>query len=187
MAIFWHHVGDQLSKRDFPRTIGSQRFGLREFKLEDVESDIDEGVGFQLNELKDGYARIGSSTFQIWGVPTGAKTALNKLRTGDWLLLLNSSEDYGFFEYCGRVLLRVPGEQWKLSYKLWGEQKFPIILFLKGTIVYYPWPEFVNDLGYGTGLKGMGRVHSISEKALANSRFGSEYSFMSYVGSKTDQ
>jgi 5-methylcytosine-specific restriction protein A len=174
MTIFWHHVGDQLSKRDFPRTIGTTKIGLREFSLKDIKDQIEEHVGPEHAELQDGYDRIGSSTFQIWGVPTGAKTALKNLKTGDWLLLLNSSESYGYFEYFDRVLLKVPGQQWKLSFKLWGEGKFPIILCLKGKLIRYPWPEFVEDMGYGSGLKGMGRVHSIGKAAVINSKFGSK-------------
>jgi len=153
---------------------------LREFDIESVRDHIDENVGRQLKELQDGLDRIGSSTFQIWGVPTGAKLALKKLKTGDWLLLLNSSASYGFFEYAGRVLLRVPGEQWKLSQHLWGEQKFPLVVFLRGSLIHYPWSSFVEDMQYGEGLKGMGRVHSIGKAALNSSKFGSEEDLQSF-------
>ncbi len=183
MTVFWHHVGDDLSKRDFPLTIGSQKIGLREFDFDDIMPYIDEIVGPSQREFQDSKDRIGSSKFQIWGIPSGAKSALKNLKLGDTFLLLNTDQSYGFFEYSGRVLCRLPSEQWRLSFKLWGERKFPLIVLLRGNLIHYPWPNFLDDMSYGAGFKGMGRVHTIAKPRLSETRFGSEESFLEHLSS----
>jgi hypothetical protein len=140
MAVFWQHVGDQNSRRDLPRTIGTPSSGLREFSLTEIESGIDVECG-ERADLARRLARIGNGAFQIWGFPSGAEEVLRKMETGDYLLLLDSNADWGSFRYFGRVFLRLPGKQWKLSERLWGEGRYPIVTFVRGQLVNYPWPN----------------------------------------------
>jgi hypothetical protein len=175
MTVFWHHVGDAMSVRDFPKTIGNTRTGnLKVFYLSELQAYLDPFSGPQQHEMADAFARIGEAGFQIWGVPAGAKKQFNRISVGDTLLLLNTDQDFGSFQYIGHVLLPLQGEHWKLSDYLWGEQKFPLILFLVGTVVGYPWPKFVEDMKYGSGIKGLGRLHSIGKQSLQDSTYHDE-------------
>ena len=174
MSVFWQHVGDQLSQRDFPRTLGSPQNGLREFRVGDLRSHISDLAPIQCSELNRNLLRIGESTFQIWGLPTGAAKTLSKMETGDYFLALNTNADWGAFKYVGRVLYYLPGEHWELSLHLWKERKFPLILLLRGSLVDYPWQRFLSDFKYGAGLKPKGRTFRIAEKSFANGPFATE-------------
>lgn len=176
-TVFWQHVGAANSARDFPRTIGTPRAGLCEFSADEVQDHLSELGPLQQAELARNFDRIGKTRFQIWGLPTGAKDILKKMITGDYLLLLDTNGEGGAFRYFGRVLYPLPSEHWDLSMHLWKEVTFPIIVFLRGSLVEYPWLRFLSDFDYGTGLKPMGRTYRIAKKAIANSRFGDEAAF----------
>jgi hypothetical protein len=177
VTVFWQHVGLANSARDFPRTIGTSIGGLCEFSIDDVRHHLNELGPLQQSELVRNFNRIGTTKFQIWGLPTGAKDTLKNMITGDYLLLLDTNGEEGAFRYFGRVLYHLPSEHWDLSMHLWKERTFPIIVFLRGTLGSYPWFKFLSDLAYGSGLKPMGRTYRIAKKAIERSRFGEEAAF----------
>jgi hypothetical protein len=131
MSIFWQHVGDQLGARDFPRTLGTPRNGLRYFRVEDIRPHLSELSPPQASELERNLTRIGASPFQIWGLPTGAAETLSKMGVGDYFMALDTNAEWGAFRYIGRVLYYLPEQQWDLSLHLWKERKFPLIVLLK--------------------------------------------------------
>jgi hypothetical protein len=162
MTAFWQHVGAANSAK---------------FSTDDVAHQLSELGPLQQAELSRNFDRIGKTKFQIWGLPTGAKDILKKMITGDYLLLLDTNGEGGAFRYFGRVLYRLPSEHWDLSANLWKESTYPIIVFLRGSLVAYPWLKFLSDFGYGSGLKPMGRTYRIAKAAVGNSRFGNEEIF----------
>jgi hypothetical protein len=54
----------------------------------------------------------------------GARDVLADMKTGDFLMLLESSD----FRYVGQVIHRVSQPCWDLSRHIWSEQRFPIII-----------------------------------------------------------
>lgn len=139
MTVFWQHVGAANSARDFPRTIGKTPTGLCEFSTDEVRHRLSELGPLQAAEVARNFERIGKTTFQIWGLPTGAKDVLKKMITGDYLLLLDTNGEGGAFRHFGRVLYLLPAEHWDLSMHLWKRKSYPIIVFLRGCLVAYPW------------------------------------------------
>ena len=130
MTIFFQHVGEAGGRRDFPRTIGTARAGLVYFNFEDIESYL-EGVGTdELRRLRRATEEIDENGFQIWGIPSGAKTILRDLKIDDYLLLLEAVGPGGSFAYGGRIIARPSGECFALSRHLWGEGRFPIIVLI---------------------------------------------------------
>jgi 5-methylcytosine-specific restriction enzyme A len=124
MTIYFQHVGEQGGKRDFPKTIGTPADGLVRFNLDNL-SEVTAALGTnQRQELEDTLRKEVPNGFQIWGIPSGAKSVLKNLRRGDWLLLLLSDGPGGSFYYGGRVVFRPEREMFDVSSRLWGEAKF---------------------------------------------------------------
>jgi hypothetical protein len=175
------HVGDQLSARDFPRTLGTPSRGLRQFELEEVRSRMSDVASAQMAAIDRDFLAIGKNTFQIWGLPTGAAKTLAKIGPGDYFMALDTNAEWGAFKYIGRVLSYLPGEHWNLSQHLWKESKFPLILLLHGVLVKYPWHQFLSDFGYSAGFLPMGRTYRISKTTLGKSDFANDLDFFNYL------
>ena len=142
MTVYWQHVGVAGATRDFPRTIGTQHTGLIHFNWQDVEgylTHLGENERGLIQSQIENYAPDG---FQIWGIPSGAKNVLRDLEVGDYLLLLETTGAGGQFTYTGRVIARPSKECQDLSNHLWGEYRFPLIVFLKGELTSYYWLSF---------------------------------------------
>jgi hypothetical protein len=152
--------------------------------LEDIRTKLSGLSPIQKADLERNFQRIGSTSFQIWGLPTGARQTLSKLETGDYLMLLDTDADWGSFRYIGRVLYYLPGEHWELSLHLWKERKFPLIVLLRGQLIRYPWFRFLNDFKFGLGMKPMGRTYRISEKSFGEGPATNDSVFFEYVTNK---
>jgi hypothetical protein len=181
MSVFWQHVGIANSQRDFPLTLGTPSTGVQEFRVVDVEPYVLSTNTIERLELERGFERIRSSTFQIWGFPNGAEAVLSKMKTGDFLLLLDTNAEAGAFRYFGRVLQILLSKQWDLSQKLWNKNKYPIITFMAGRQIHYPWQIFLNDFGYGLGLKPMGRTYRVANEVLAASKYRTDHEFYDQI------
>ena len=96
------------------------------------------------------------------------------MQTGDYLLLLESVD----FQYCGRVVHRVSDLCWDLSYEIWGEQRFPIMLFLDGALISYDWEDFLTDFDFNATYHMRGNTMRLADKRFANSSFAGEDEFM---------
>jgi hypothetical protein len=171
MSLYWQHVGDELAKRDIPRTVGSLANGLRKFSRNDVaavfdnsEDSSDVAVFLREIDYNTGFP------CQIWGVPEGARNVLAHLSPGDWFLLLDTDGGGGSFHYVGKIVARFRGQAFSTSHRLWGEAKYPLVFALNGYLLdgFY-FEEFKNSLKYGAGLKGMGRCHKVADKAIQKS------------------
>jgi hypothetical protein len=181
MSVFWQHVGDANLFRDGPRTIGTPYKGLREFTLSDIEPHLSPVSPPQAAEMKRNFERISDTKFQIWGLPTGAVTALSKAQPGDYLMLLDSNAEWGGFRYIGELLYKLPQEHWQLSSFLWKESKFPLIVLLRGNLIAYPWEQFLSDFQYGAGFRPMGRTYRISAQAFSRGPATTDQGFLDYV------
>lgn len=176
MSVFYQHIGRELWARDAPRTLGDAA-GPKRFSMEEIGpqlSDIDQVTVSVLEQLITDVAPTG---FQIWGLPSGAARVLNSMVAGDSLLLLESE----YFRYAGQVLKKMDQPSWQLSRYLWGEEKFPIIVFLQGQTIDYPWSDFRTEFGFDPRYHMRGNTMRLSEERLIDSRYQTESRFLAHI------
>ena len=142
MSVFFQHVGEAGAARDFPRTIGTAKGGLRRFHVGDLETYLAQLPPGEVERLQRDADKYEPEGFQVWGIPSGARSILRDFQVGDYLLLLEAATPGGSFAYVGRAIAKPSQECFELSQHLWGEQRFPLIVFLKGNLTSYPWLRF---------------------------------------------
>lgn len=174
MTLYYQHIGRALWARDAPRTLGSEEEGLRRFQFEDVEGHLTDTPSPEVSAIRDLVAEVAPTGFQIWGLPGGAAGVLRTMVPGDSLLLLESED----FRYVGQVLHRLSEPSWELSSHLWGEQRFPLILFLQGHLVRYGWHDFKEDFAFAPNYGMRGNTMRLAPERVAASRFGTEEAFI---------
>lgn len=167
MSVYFQHVGEKGGLRDFPKTIGRPASGLITFKFEDIATYLDNIADHEKQELERATESLAPSGFQIWGIPSGAKSVLRSLGVGDLLLLLEAIGPGGTFAYGGRVVALPSKESFRLSQHLWGEPRFPLIVFLRGYLTNYSWYEFCNAVGYSKKWNPAGNTYRVQEDRIA--------------------
>jgi 5-methylcytosine-specific restriction enzyme A len=90
VTIYFQHVGEAGGGRDFPKTIGTPKAGLRYFSFKDINEHVDRLDPEQHAFIQRTLANEAPQGFQIWGIPSGAKSILKNLKAGDYLLLIES-------------------------------------------------------------------------------------------------
>lgn len=160
--------------RDFPKTIGTPKNGIVRFEFSDVVSDLAQLHLEEIEQLRLDTERYAPEGFQIWGIPSGAKRVLNDFQVGDYLLLLEAAGPGGSFAYAGRAIAKPSQECFDLSRRLWGEQRFPLIIFLKGNLTNYRWISFCENLGYKTNWNPAGNTYRVQHERLITSPYGDE-------------
>ena len=128
----------------------------------------------ELTEIGAKVRDFAPTGFQIRGIPSGAEAVLAGMVTGDFLLLLESTE----FRYVGQVIHRASELCWNLSDHIWGEQRFPILILLQGELIDYSWAEFVAAFGFAATYHMRGNTMRLADERLIASRFGSEEAFV---------
>jgi hypothetical protein len=176
MTIYYQHIGRALWARDAPRSIGTER-GLKEFSLADIMPHLADLTSLEVEKMKGKLTRESEGTFQIWGLPTGAQHVIRELSDGDHLLLLESED----FRYVGKVVHHLSEPCWDLSQQIWGEQKFPLIVLLQGSLVRYSWEAFVSDFGFAQNYHMRGNTMKLADAKLRMSPFGSEDAFVEHL------
>ncbi len=165
MTLYFQHVGEANARRDFPRTIATGD-GLIRFKFGDIETDLGCLSGSERAELADTLETSAPEGFQIWGVPSGAKSMLRYLTKGDHFALLVSIRPFGQIEYVGQIVGAPSEPCYDLSTRLWGEQRFPLIVFMVGWVAAYPWEQFRDRLGYASNWDPAGKTWPVKQERL---------------------
>jgi hypothetical protein len=119
--------------------------------------------------------------FRIWGIPSGARSVLSSLAPGDYLLLLESPGPGGTFVYGGRIIAAPTRECFDLSMHLWGEQRFPLIVFMTGRLTNYRWVTFCEALGYKPNWNPAGNTYRVTDERLAESTFADQGTLIRHV------
>ena len=184
MAVYYQHIGEALWRRDAPKSLGSDDGSLRRFHMVDVDEFLSDIPSPELAEVRSVANELAPTGFQIWGLPNGAAATLRSMIPGDSLLLLERDD----FRYIGQILHRFSEPSWKLSDYIWGEQRFPIIVFLQGQMIRYPWEQFKRDFGFAANYGMRGNTMRLAAERIQASRFGSEDSFLaSILGKQSDE
>jgi 5-methylcytosine-specific restriction protein A len=179
MTVYFQHVGQQGAARDFPRTIGTTDQGLKKIYWADVESYLRNLSDDERRNLEQRLSLSAPDGFQIWGIPSGARTVLRELRNGDFLLLLEDATPGGRFGYIGRVVAFPTIECHDLSQHLWQQSKYSIIVFLIGGLTAYPFAKFCDSFGYSLNWNPRGMTYAL--RRLNRSQYVSEAQFIREV------
>jgi|GEM_PF-3657821 len=177
MAVYYQHIGERLSARDFPLSLGTIANGLKRFRFEDIEPFIGHLAPVELADIKSKLENFAPTGCQIWGIPSGAQRVLKNMNTGDFLMLLESIA----FAYCGQVIHRVSELCYDLSDNIWGEQRFPIIILLQGELISYGWDQFLVDFDFAANYHMRGNTANISNTRMHASSFVTEERFISSI------
>jgi hypothetical protein len=127
LTIYYQHIGEVMWARDAPRSIGTSSAGLIHFSFRDIEPFLKELDAFELGSIERQSRKLAPTGFQIWGIPSGAHRVLEPMQTGDFLLLLESTD----FAYADQVIYRVTQHCWDLSSHIWGGGTFSFDHFVK--------------------------------------------------------
>lgn len=165
MTLYFQHVGEANARRDFPRTIAKSD-GLVRFAFDDIADRLECLPETERAELARVLNSEASDGFQIWGVPSGAKSMLRHMTVGDYFALLVSIRPYGQIEYVGRIIGAPSQPCHDLSMDLWGEDRFPVIVFMLGQATSYPWEDFRDRLGYASNWDPAGNTWRVRPERL---------------------
>lgn len=174
MAIYYQHVGEVGSTRDFPRSLGTITDGLKRFSFADIEPYIQHLTPEELLDIRGRTKEFAPTGFQVWGLPSGAGPTLKRMVTGDYLMLLESIH----FSYVGQVIHRVSEPCWDLSNHIWYERRFPIIVLLQGELIFYPWANFIHHFSFNPKYHLLGQTMKLAEERIVASSSGSEENFI---------
>jgi hypothetical protein len=176
MTIYYQHIGEKLWTRDAPQSIGTPT-GVRRFTIQDIESFLGHLEPFELLSIYRVVEDLAPTGFQIWGIPEGARDVLAPMVSGDFLLLLESTD----FRYVGQVLHRTSQPCWDLSRHIWGESRFPLIILLQGEMITYEWKQFATDFEFASNYHMRGQTMRLANERVAASEFETEENFVSHL------
>jgi hypothetical protein len=182
MTVYFQHIGEQLWQRDGKRSVGTSAGGVLTFKMDDIAPYVTDISPDELAIAENAVLKHSQGKFQIWGLPSGATNAIEKMSTGDILLLLESDS----FRYIGRVVFKFSQQLRSLSNHLWGEGRFPLIVLMSGTMCQYVWSDFLDHFSYDPNYswqKLRGRTNSVAAKKILESKFKSDEVFYQYISS----
>lgn len=166
MTVYFQHVGESGGRRDFPKTIGTMEDGVVEFRFSDIAGHLSNFSNEEKDALEQQLTQLSPTGFQIWGIPSGAKSVLRNLKIHDSLLLLESAGYGGSFAYGGKIVAFPSKECFELSQHLWGEAKFPLIVFMKGKMANFLWRDFCNLVNYKANWNPAGQTYRITEDKM---------------------
>jgi 5-methylcytosine-specific restriction protein A len=173
MQLYFHHVGESGSKRDFPRTVWN------EVSIRTVEDNVPLDNPYRGLLLRDLNSRFPDGRFNVWGVPQGASTVIKKLSSGDAVLLIESIRLAGSVPALCPVSVFYPQPLSELSTALWGEAHFPYVFFFHTQPLRLSWDELKEHLGYAPRFDPRGKFYSV--KVGKPAEFSSHAAFVDWL------
>jgi len=176
--IYFQHVGERLSRRDLPKTVGTRERGLVRLRWRDVAPHLDNLTPTERDALEGTLTKAAPLGFQVWGSAVSAQRVLRDVAAGDYLLLLDSSLGRGSFRYAGRVVAAPERECPALSDDLWGEPDWPIITFMIGGLADLSFAQFCEDFGFSTHWHPGGQTFGLDQRRFQSSPYETEEAFI---------
>lgn len=156
MKLFYHHVGQEGSARDFPKTV------FRTVSRDTVADAVaDHPAGPQLLAELD--AKFPEGEFNVWGVPSGAAGIMKRLDVGDIVLLLESR----VFVAAAEVEVFVKEGFNLLARDLWDDERYLWVFFFRTRPILFPWGDFLDHAGYSDNYTARGKFLSVSAERTA--------------------
>ncbi len=158
MQLFFHDVGLKGAERDFPKTV----FG--DVPIELVERAV---PVHRRAEMVDVLSTLfPSGTFNCWGVPAGAESAINHLKAGDVMLLIRTTGGDGDMPALCPVQAFWKEPMPGLSTALWGSEHFPYVFYFKTEPIMLTWTQFKEDVSYASNFRPSGSVYRVRRDRL---------------------
>ena len=161
--LFYHHVGGEGARRDFPRSLGSKLTVGAIQPLLKRDLSVQQGRRFG-QRLRSDFP----NGFSCWAPPIGAEQVFDSLTPGDIVFLIGSIQlqpfPDGVFEYAGRVKVKSTEHLYETSRYIWTESKFPLLFFFDAIRISLPWPKFLQHVGYSMRTDPHGRFSRVHPK-----------------------
>ncbi len=124
MQLFFHNVGLNGATRDFPKTV------FNSIPVTVAEQSIPLDAPYREELIQQLHYQFPTGSFNCWGVPSGAESAIKELNVGDAMLLVKTiGGEHGEIPALGIVKIFVKEQMRELSKVLWGELGYPYIFF----------------------------------------------------------
>ncbi|WP_281983876.1 hypothetical protein [Thalassorhabdomicrobium marinisediminis] len=176
MKFFMQHIGEVLSQRDFPRTLGNSN-KLVYFDTNELLNWPELAENFSANDIKA--LERENDPFQIWGLPIGARNYTKQMQQGDALMLLGSAKTC---EYIGEIFHKLTFSNREVSQRLWGEPKFEtIVLLKKSQFIMLDWSKFLDRVGYSPTYELRGATSRVATSKIKSSQFTSAEELAEWV------
>lgn len=173
MTLYFHHVGQEGSRRDFPRTV------FKRVPNDVVRKHIPADTPLRNTILKQLEGDFPSGSFNCWGVPSGASTVIKKLSRGDVVLLVESVRINGEIPALCEVKLFQPLELHELSRALWGSAYYPYVFFFDTERLSLGWVEFLDHIEYKKQFDPRGKFYAVAKNRLA--AFGGPSGYVAFL------
>ena len=173
MRLYFHHVGETGSRRDFPRTIWN------EIDIQTVEEAIPTNNPYRAPLLRDLNVKFPDGKFNVWGVPQGASIVIRNLCVGDVVLLVETIRLGGHVPALCSVSVFQAQVFPELSRALWTESHFPYIFFFHTERIDLTWEELKEHLGYSERFDPRGQFYRVKEGKPEG--FGSPVGFVRWL------
>jgi 5-methylcytosine-specific restriction enzyme A len=173
MRLYFHHVGETGSKRDFPKTVWNS------VSMSMIEENVPRVSAFREPLLRDLRARFPDGIFNCWGVPAGARTVIRHLQPGDAVLLVETIRLGGSVPALCQVQAFFPEIFEQLSRALWGEHHFPYVFFFSTERLSLSWEELRDTLGYKPRFDPRGMFYRVNERSPVGYR--SQYDYVDWL------
>lgn len=163
MKLFYHHVGQEGSDKDFPKTVHTR------LPLSSIEDSLtDAGDPSSLNMIPTLRTEFPSGWLNCWGVPPGASRVIGSMNSGDVVLLLESTSGQGPMPVLAEVKAYWHTELPSLSRFLWNDNRFAFIFFFETEYVDLDWQTFISHVGYAPNFDPRGQFHSVADSRLTD-------------------
>lgn len=176
MDLFFHDVGMEGAKRDFPKTV----FGL--VSISDISKYIPEDLRDDvLSQLNNSFP---SGFCNCWGVPAGAASVIKRLSIGDAVLLIRTTGGQGDIPALCVVKAYWKVQLLELSRFLWDSERFPYIFFFNTEAIQLTWVDFKSNVNYLPRFRPAGNFYRLNPERL-NSYDGVK-NYLLYITDKND-
>lgn len=168
MAFYYQHVGEELARRDIPRSIGTVDGGPLRLSVKEMRNRF--GIDQFCPDADMMKLEAAGESYQIWGFPAGAEQTVKDIGPDDYLMLMGSR----LFDVISRVAYRVPRFAHASSKQIWGEDRFPIIVLLKqSSFIALPFEVFSNKLGFQPNFHMRGNTMKVAQARISSSNLSS--------------
>ena len=173
MKLYFHHVGQDGARRDFPRTV------FADVPMDVARDNIPSDHPLRNAILSELEEKFPKGTFNCWGVPAGAHTVIKNLSVGDVVLLVETVHLDGEVPALCEVKIFYPSELHTLSKALWKDPKYPFIFFFDTERLNMSWTELLEQLGYSERFDPRGKFYSVNSLRPAN--FPSQAAYVEWL------
>lgn len=176
MKLYYHHVGGNAGTRDLHRTV------FQEVRIDTIESALPGNHIWRTELLSRLYRAFPNGTFNVWGVPFGAKSIVGKLESGDAVLLVEQASEFGEVPALCMVDVYIPEPFPTISETLWKSDRFPYVFFFETKLIDLRWRDFQSHIGLNPRYNPRGLFSSIATDRLSHlNRFGGVEGYLKYL------